>query len=49
MLGGEADINGAYLAINAGAGGTEACDWAGILMRLYTRAGASNTVTKLKC
>jgi len=39
MLGGEADLNGAYLAINAGAGGTEACDWAGILMRMYTRWG----------
>jgi peptide chain release factor 2 len=39
MLGGQADLNGAYLAINAGAGGTEACDWAGILMRMYTRWG----------
>lgn len=37
MLGGEVDINGAYLSINAGAGGTEACDWAGLLMRMYTR------------
>lgn len=39
MLGGEADTNGAYLSINAGAGGTEACDWAGMLMRMYTRWG----------
>jgi peptide chain release factor 2 len=39
MLGGEADLNGAFLSINSGAGGTEACDWAGILMRLYTRWG----------
>jgi peptide chain release factor 2 len=39
MLGGEADSNGAYLTVNSGAGGTEACDWAGMLMRLYTRWG----------
>jgi peptide chain release factor 2 len=39
MLGGEADFNGAYLTINSGAGGTEACDWAGILLRMYTRWG----------
>ncbi len=39
MLGGEADCNGSYLSINAGAGGTEACDWAGMLMRMYTRWG----------
>jgi peptide chain release factor 2 len=39
MLGGEADSNSAYLTINSGAGGTEACDWAGMLMRLYTRWG----------
>jgi peptide chain release factor 2 len=37
MLGGEADVNSAYLSINAGAGGTEACDWAGMLMRMYSR------------
>ena len=39
MLGGEADLNSAYLTVNSGAGGTEACDWAGMLMRLYTRWG----------
>src|ERR1700683_4180914 len=39
MLGGEVDSNGAYISINAGAGGTEACDWAGILMRMYHRWG----------
>jgi len=39
MLGGPADLSSAYLTINSGAGGTEACDWAGILMRLYTRWG----------
>jgi len=37
MLGGEVDANSAYLSINAGAGGTEACDWASMLMRMYLR------------
>ncbi|HEU4839371.1 MAG TPA: peptide chain release factor 2 [Micavibrio sp.] len=37
LLSGEADMNDAYLEVNAGAGGTEAQDWAQILMRMYTR------------
>lgn len=37
MLSGELDKNSAILSINAGAGGTEACDWAGILTRMYQR------------
>jgi len=37
LLSGEADANGAYLEVNAGAGGTEAQDWAGMLLRMYTR------------
>ncbi len=37
VLNGELDANSAYLSINSGAGGTEACDWAGILMRMYMR------------
>jgi peptide chain release factor 2 len=37
MLSGERDAGDAYLVIHAGAGGTEACDWAGILARMYTR------------
>lgn len=37
MLSGEADKSGAILMINAGAGGTEACDWAEILLRMYRR------------
>lgn len=37
MLSGELDANGCYLLINAGAGGTESCDWAEMLMRMYMR------------
>jgi len=37
ILNEEMDGNGAYLSINSGAGGTEACDWAGMLYRMYLR------------
>jgi peptide chain release factor 2 len=37
LLSGRMDPNSAYLSINAGAGGTEAQDWAEILLRMYTR------------
>ena len=37
LLDGEADGNDAFLEINAGAGGTEACDWAQMLSRMYVR------------
>ncbi len=37
LLSGEADANSAYLQINAGAGGTEAQDWAEIVLRMYVR------------
>lgn len=37
MMSDEVDINGAYLTIHAGAGGTEACDWAQMLSRMYLR------------
>ncbi len=37
ILGGEFDQNSALLNINSGAGGTESCDWANMLLRLYTR------------
>jgi len=37
LLSGEADNNDAYIEINAGAGGTEAQDWAEMLMRMYMR------------
>ncbi len=37
LLSGEADANDSYVEINAGAGGTEAQDWAEMLMRMYMR------------
>jgi peptide chain release factor 2 len=37
LLSGEADANDAYIEINAGTGGTEAQDWAEMLMRMYNR------------
>lgn len=37
LLSGEYDDNGAIVKLNAGAGGTEACDWCSILYRMYTR------------
>ena len=41
MLGGEMDSNNAYLAIQSGSGGTEAQDWASMLLRMYLRWGES--------
>ena len=37
LLGGEADSNDTFLEINSGAGGTESCDWALMLARMYIR------------
>ena len=37
LLSGEADGNDAFMEINSGAGGTESNDWAGMLLRMYTR------------
>jgi peptide chain release factor 2 len=37
LLSGEADANDCYLEVHAGAGGTEAQDWAEMLTRMYTR------------
>jgi len=37
LLNGPVDANDAIISINSGAGGTEACDWAKMLLRMYTR------------
>ncbi|MEW6548114.1 MAG: peptide chain release factor 2 [Spirochaetota bacterium] len=37
LLSGEADASDAFVSIHAGSGGTEACDWASMLLRMYTR------------
>ena len=37
MLSGELDKNNCFLSINAGAGGTESCDWAEMLARMYQK------------
>lgn len=37
LLSGEYDKNNAILKLNAGAGGTESCDWCSMLYRMYTR------------
>ncbi|WP_300513024.1 peptide chain release factor 2 [Aliiroseovarius sp.] len=37
LLSGETDANDAFLEIKSGAGGTEACDWASMLARMYVR------------
>lgn len=42
MLRNEEDKLGAIITINAGAGGTESCDWAQMLMRMYIRWGERN-------
>jgi len=48
LLGGQFDLNSAILSINAGAGGTESCDWVSMLMRMYLRwAERHNYKTKV--
>jgi peptide chain release factor 2 len=37
IFSGEFDRNSCFLSINAGAGGTESCDWVSMLLRMYTR------------
>jgi peptide chain release factor 2 len=44
----KSDVNSAYMEINSGAGGTEACDWAQMLFRMYFRwAEAKNFKVKV--
>jgi peptide chain release factor 2 len=42
LLAGEADANDCYVEVHAGAGGTEAQDWAEMLVRMYTRWAAAH-------
>lgn len=37
LLAGEVDVNNAIVTVNSGAGGTESCDWAGMLLRMVQR------------
>jgi peptide chain release factor 2 len=45
LLSGEADQNSCYVEVHAGAGGTEAQDWAEMLIRMYTRWADSHKYT----
>jgi len=42
LLSGELDANNAYVSLHAGAGGTESCDWAAMLLRMYRRYAESH-------
>lgn len=42
LLSGKYDSNNAIITIHPGAGGTESCDWAQMLYRMYTRWGVDN-------
>ena len=42
LLSGEYDSNNAIVTLHAGAGGTESCDWAGMLYRMYTKWAESH-------
>ena len=45
LLSGEADGNDAFVEINSGAGGTESNDWAGMLLRMYSRWANAHGLT----
>lgn len=45
LLSGPNDSNDCYLEIHPGAGGTESCDWAGMLLRMYERFLEKNGFT----
>ncbi|EPP35372.1 peptide chain release factor 2 [Chlamydia ibidis] len=42
LLSGEVDKNNCFLFMNAGAGGTESCDWVDMLFRMYSRWASSH-------
>jgi peptide chain release factor 2 len=43
LLSGKYDANNAFITIHSGAGGTEACDWVNMLLRMYTRWAEANS------
>lgn len=45
MMRNEEDVSNVILTINSGAGGTESCDWAEMLLRMYIRWGERNKYT----
>ena len=45
MLGGPQDASSAFVQITPGAGGVDACDWAGLLLRMYSRWAESKGYT----
>ncbi len=45
LLSGEFDADAAIVSLNAGAGGTESCDWAAMLYRMYARWAAAKGFT----
>ena len=45
LLGAENDPLSAFLTIHSGAGGTEACDWVSMLLRMYTRWAETHSYT----
>ncbi len=45
ILSGEFDENSCYIEIHPGAGGTESCDWASMLLRMYERFAEKNAYT----
>lgn len=42
LLGGREDARDCYVEVQAGAGGRESCDWAEMLMHMYTRAAVAH-------
>jgi peptide chain release factor 2 len=52
LLGGEFDKSNAFITIHSGAGGTESCDWADMLLRMYQRwierHGFSSTIVDIQ-
>ena len=48
-MSGEYDSCNAIVTLHAGAGGTEACDWAGMLYRMYSQVGREKGISDFRC